>query len=143
MPIPWLTVMSGLILNKDGQALMGLRKQGKPRPGLWEYPGGKVEPGEVPLLALYRELHEELGIETRPLRWLGRMTLELEVNFQIELWTVSIEQGTPQALDHDELRWIFPAEAVIHFPCTPTTYMLHQSVMGELIRRRRDGEMNP
>jgi mutator protein MutT len=135
MAIPKLLVMSGLILNQDGKALMGFRKPGKPRPSLWEYPGGKVEPGEDPRFALVRELREELGIETHPRRYLGEVRLELEVDFLLQLWATDIVSGEPQALDHSLIRWVAPADAVVDYPCTPTTYMLHQAVIGELRRQ--------
>ncbi|RFP90776.1 (deoxy)nucleoside triphosphate pyrophosphohydrolase [Rhodobacteraceae bacterium 63075] len=52
------------LLDRDDRVLLAQRPEGKPMAGLWEFPGGKVEPGETPESALVRELHEELGIET-------------------------------------------------------------------------------
>ncbi|QIE56880.1 (deoxy)nucleoside triphosphate pyrophosphohydrolase [Pikeienuella piscinae] len=52
------------LIDRDGRVLIAERPAGKPMAGLWEFPGGKVEPGETPEAALIRELHEELGIET-------------------------------------------------------------------------------
>ena len=52
------------LIDKDGRVLLAQRPEGKSMAGLWEFPGGKVEPGETPEAALIRELHEELGIET-------------------------------------------------------------------------------
>jgi len=52
------------LLDKDNRVLLAQRPKGKSMEGLWEFPGGKVEPGESPEGALVRELHEELGIET-------------------------------------------------------------------------------
>lgn len=52
------------LIDPDGRVLLAQRPEGKPMAGLWEFPGGKVEPGETPEAALIRELHEELGIET-------------------------------------------------------------------------------
>ena len=51
------------ILVRDGQVLLSLRPEGKHLAGLWEFPGGKVEPGETPEAALVREVREELGLE--------------------------------------------------------------------------------
>lgn len=53
------------LIDPDGRVLLAQRPQGKSLAGLWEFPGGKVEPGESPEAALIRELDEELGIETR------------------------------------------------------------------------------
>ena len=52
------------LIDPEGRVLLAQRPEGKPMAGLWEFPGGKVEPGETPEAALIRELHEELGIET-------------------------------------------------------------------------------
>jgi 8-oxo-dGTP diphosphatase len=52
------------LIDPDGRVLLAERPAGKSMAGLWEFPGGKVEPGETPEAALIRELHEELGIQT-------------------------------------------------------------------------------
>lgn len=53
------------LIDADGRVLLARRPPGKAMAGLWEFPGGKVEPGETPEAALIRELHEELGIDTQ------------------------------------------------------------------------------
>ena len=53
------------LIDADGRVLLAQRPEGKSLAGLWEFPGGKVEPGETPEAALIRELREELGIETK------------------------------------------------------------------------------
>ncbi|WP_282602015.1 (deoxy)nucleoside triphosphate pyrophosphohydrolase [Paracoccus sp. PARArs4] len=52
------------LIDPEGRVLLAQRPEGKSMAGLWEFPGGKVEPSETPEAALIRELHEELGIET-------------------------------------------------------------------------------
>lgn len=52
------------LIDSEGRVLLAQRPEGKSMAGLWEFPGGKIEPGETPEAALVRELHEELGIET-------------------------------------------------------------------------------
>lgn len=52
------------LIDPDGRVLLAQRPEGKSMAGLWEFPGGKVEPGETPEAALIRELQEELGIDT-------------------------------------------------------------------------------
>ena len=52
------------LIDVEGRVLLARRPEGKSMAGLWEFPGGKIEPGETPEAALIRELHEELGIET-------------------------------------------------------------------------------
>jgi 8-oxo-dGTP diphosphatase len=58
-------VAAAALIDADGRVLIAERPSGKSMAGLWEFPGGKVEPGETPEAALIRELREELGIETR------------------------------------------------------------------------------
>lgn len=60
---PLLLVAAAALVDSDGRVLICQRPQGKPLAGLWEFPGGKVEPGETPEACLIRELDEELGIQ--------------------------------------------------------------------------------
>lgn len=59
---PLLLVAAAALVDVDGRVLICQRPEGKPLAGLWEFPGGKVEPGETPEVCLIRELEEELGI---------------------------------------------------------------------------------
>jgi len=59
-----LLVSAVALIDVDGRILLAQRPEGKSMAGLWEFPGGKIEAGETPEVALIRELHEELGIET-------------------------------------------------------------------------------
>lgn len=60
--LPPLLVVAGALIDDDGRVLMHRRPPGKHLEGLWEFPGGKVDPGEAPPAALARELREELGV---------------------------------------------------------------------------------
>ncbi len=64
--LPLLFVVAAALIDGEGRVLLAQRPEGKAMAGLWEFPGGKVNPGEIPEYALMRELEEELGIETRP-----------------------------------------------------------------------------
>jgi 8-oxo-dGTP diphosphatase len=64
-PKPILLVSACALVDADGRVLLSQRPEGKSLAGLWEFPGGKVEPGETPEETLIRELREEIGIETQ------------------------------------------------------------------------------
>ena len=61
-----LLVAACALIDADGRVLLAKRPHGRPMAGLWEFPGGKVEPGETPEAALVRELEEELAIKVAP-----------------------------------------------------------------------------
>ena len=61
-----LLVAACALIDRDGRVLLAQRPEGKSMAGLWEFPGGKVEPGELPEQTVLRELREELDIETDP-----------------------------------------------------------------------------
>src|SRR5690349_18684038 len=63
--IPTMMVVAAALVDADRRVLLQQRAPGRSMAGLWEFPGGKVEPGETPEAALARELHEELGIGVR------------------------------------------------------------------------------
>jgi 8-oxo-dGTP diphosphatase len=62
--VKMVLVAAVALVDADGRILLAQRPEGKSMAGLWEFPGGKIEPGETPEAALIRELHEELGIDT-------------------------------------------------------------------------------
>ena len=107
-----LLVVAAALIEANGRVLMQRRPAGKAHAGLWEFPGGKVEPGEAPEAALARELREELGItiaaaDLAPLAFAsvpaGARNLVLLL-YGCERWV-----GVPAALDADALVWRRPA----------------------------------
>ena len=64
-PLPIVLVVAVALIDVDGRVLIAQRPEGKKMAGLWEFPGGKVDPGEIPEAALIRELNEELAIDTK------------------------------------------------------------------------------
>lgn len=62
-PLKLILVAALALIDEDGRVLLTQRPEGKSMAGLWEFPGGKVEPGETPEVALIREIREEIGVE--------------------------------------------------------------------------------
>ena len=101
------------LIDKDGRVLLAQRPEGKSMAGIWEFPGGKVEPGETPEAALIRELHEELGIETwksclAPLTFASHSydTFHLLMPlFACRKW-----EGTPHPKEGQKLTWAHARE---------------------------------
>ena len=93
---------------RDGRVLACRRATHKASPGLWEFPGGKVEPGEDAFSALEREIMEELGIECNALRTYDTSTTQAEGQLiKLETIICSSEQLEHlESTDHDEFRWL-------------------------------------
>jgi 8-oxo-dGTP diphosphatase len=107
------TVVAAALVDSDGRVLVQRRKPGRSMAGLWEFPGGKIEPGEGPEAALVRELEEELGIATLIpcLAPAGFGTAPMgEGTLVLLLYVCRKWQGLPQALDAEMLKWVRPAE---------------------------------
>jgi 8-oxo-dGTP diphosphatase len=96
------------LVDRDGRILLAQRPEGKSMAGLWEFPGGKVEPGETPEAALIRELHEELGIDTwqsclAPLTFASHSYADFHLLmpvFVCRKW-----EGTPAPKEGQTLKW--------------------------------------
>lgn len=97
------------VVERDGRLLLCRRPAGKRHAGLWEFPGGKLHPGETVEDAVRRELAEELGVEVLAV---GERLLAVPdpgSAFLVELYPVKIS-GEPQALEHEALGWFKPEE---------------------------------
>ena len=108
---PTMIVVAAALIDGEGRVLLQRRPAGRQLAGLWEFPGGKVEPGERPEAALVRELREELGIETEeaciaPAAF-ASAPLE-ERHLLLLLYICRKWRGYPTPIDADALKWVRP-----------------------------------
>jgi 8-oxo-dGTP diphosphatase len=102
-----ITVVAGALLDGAGQVLIAERPAGKHMAGRWEFPGGKVAPGESVEAALERELAEELGISVRAPRFVMTLTHAYpDRHVELIFFTIRDFDGTPRGLDGQRLRWV-------------------------------------
>ena len=116
-----ILVSAVALIDPDGRVLLAQRPEGKSLAGLWEFPGGKVEPGETPEAALIRELHEELGIDTftsclAPLTFASHSYPDFHL--LMPLFACRKWQGIPQGREGQRLAWVKPA-ALRDYPMPP------------------------
>jgi 8-oxo-dGTP diphosphatase len=109
------------LVDADGRVLLAQRPEGKSMSGLWEFPGGKVEPGETPEAALIRELEEELGIGTwesclAPLTFASH-TYET-FHLLMPLYACRKWEGTPASREGQRLTWARP-DRLRDYPMPP------------------------
>lgn len=108
---PPLDVVAGVIRREDGQLLITQRRAGDTLGGYWEFPGGKVEPGEDFVTALRRELREEIGVECQIGPEIHRFVHPYpDRDVRLYFFAAQIITGEPQALDVADLRWVKVSE---------------------------------
>ena len=106
-----MTVVAAALVDDDGRVLVQRRPAGKMMAGLWEFPGGKIEPGETPESALVRELEEELGITVEAARLTPAVFASEPLagrHLLLLLYICRSWSGMPRALDAEELLWSRP-----------------------------------
>ena len=104
---PTIRVVAAVLHDSEGRILVGQRPAGKTLAGLWEFPGGKLEPGEAAEAALRRELFEELGIQVRSCRPLMQLRHEYpERHVELLVWLVEHYGGEARGLEGQALRWV-------------------------------------
>ena len=110
-----IAVVAGVV-RREGRVLLCQRPEGKRFGLLWEFPGGKVEPGESPEAALERELREELAVETRTGRVLDVLRLDDRNGGDLLLlfYESEIAGGEPQTVECRALAWVLPEEAAAY-----------------------------
>ena len=120
-PKKLLLVVACALVAADGRVLISERPQGKQLAGLWEFPGGKVEPGETPEHTLVRELAEELGIETK-VACLAPLTFASHsyetFHLLMPLYVCRRFWGTPVGKEGQRLKWVRPRD-MRNYPMPP------------------------
>jgi 8-oxo-dGTP diphosphatase len=110
-PPPILRVVAAALVDREGRVLIAQRPPGKWQAGRWEFPGGKVEPGEAEAEAVTRELAEELGVRVHAATWLAEFRHDyVDRSVAIGLWLVLRHEGEPQGLDGQALQWVDVAD---------------------------------
>lgn len=118
---PLLLVTACALVDADRRVLIAQRPADKAMGGLWEFPGGKIEPGETPEQAIIRELAEELGVETKqaclaPLSFASHNYESFHL--LMPLYVCRKWHGTPQAREHQALKWVRP-QKLRDYPMPP------------------------
>ncbi len=116
-----LLVVACALIDADGRVLIAERPAGKSLAGLWEFPGGKLEPGETPEASLIRELREELGIETQA-ACLAPLTFAShsydDFHLLMPLYVCRRFQGIPSPQEGQRIKWVRP-NALRDYPMPP------------------------
>lgn len=120
-PKKLLLVVACALVDADGRVLISERPEGKQLAGMWEFPGGKVEPGETPEQTLVRELAEELGIETK-VACLAPLTFASHscetFHLLMPLYVCRRFWGTPVGREGQRLKWVRPRD-MRNYPMPP------------------------
>jgi 8-oxo-dGTP diphosphatase len=126
-------VVAGVITDARGRILLARRTEGRDLAGLWEFPGGKREPGESAEGALIRELHEELGIDVEP----GAPLIAVPQQYphkrlRLDVRTIARFRGTPKGHEGQALAWV-PSHKLPGYPMPPAD----RPVVAALLQPRR------
>ncbi len=116
-----VVVVAVALIDADGRVLLARRPPGKPHAGLWEFPGGKLAPGETPEAALARELKEELGIDVTA-SCLAPFTFASHgydgFHLLMPLYVCRVWDGIARPREGQELAWVRP-ERLSDYPMPP------------------------
>ena len=131
---PRKIVVAAHIKDADGRVLLSLRRADQPMGGLWELPGGKLEPGETPAEALVREIREELGCGVV----VGRVDDVIFHRYEtfdllMLVYRCTIVDGEPRAVEVAEIAWVPPGE-VVDRPLLPADVPFAQRLREEACR---------
>ena len=131
--LPAIRVVAAVIV-RDGWVLVCRRNSDRSEGGLWEFPGGKIEPGERPVDALAREIHEELGVEIHVDARIHRSTTDMGTRcIDLDTYLTRIAGDPPvRSTDHDTLRWLRTDELSSIEWCSPDQPVVKLIACGEV-----------
>jgi 8-oxo-dGTP diphosphatase len=122
-------VAVAVLIRSDGAVLLAQRPSSKVYSGYWEFPGGKIEPGEPVAEALKREIREELGIEIeRAYPWITRVFTYPHATVRLHFYRVTVWRGEPCALEHEAVAWQRP-DAIELAPLLPANGPVLRSLL--------------
>jgi 8-oxo-dGTP diphosphatase len=134
---PQVVVVAAILADAEGRVLVAQRPPGKELAGYWEFPGGKLEPGEGEVAALSRELHEELGVGVEACE--PYMALEHDYDgphggrrVRLLAWRVTRWQGEPTGREGQALQWL-PPSALMAAGLLPADAPIAQRLADELM----------
>lgn len=106
-----ISVAAAVIHNSSGEILIARRAEDAHQGGLWEFPGGKIEPGETTELALARELEEELGIQVKKAQPLIKVHHDYgDKSVLLDVWRVTEFTGEALGREGQPIKWVAPAQ---------------------------------
>jgi len=137
-------VAVGVVIRADGSVLLAQRPDGKPYAGWWEFPGGKLEPGEAVDAALARELHEELGLDVRAsCPWVVREFVYPHAHVRLHFRRVFEFDGEPRSREGQAFAWQRPG-AVAVAPLLPASVpVIEWLTLPEVCARSAGASMGP
>lgn len=107
--------VTAAIIMKQGQVLIAKKESTHKLAGLWEFPGGKIEPGETPETCLERELAEELGLDIEITDFFAEYTFELETAvLHLNGYKARVTGGNLTLYEHDDARWVAVSELALY-----------------------------
>lgn len=136
-------VVAAALINADGHVLLAQRPEGKAMAGLWEFPGGKLEPGETPEAALARELSEELQIgvdvnELKPITFASHAYRNFHL--LMPLYLLTQWAGSPKPAEGQSLKWVAPQD-LHRYPAPAADIPLFEVLAGKLKGRNYEGSL--
>ena len=131
---PRLSVTAAII-RKDGRILLCQRPEGKNCALLWEFPGGKIEPGEQAEACVIRECREELDVMLRVIRRYGEVVCDYpDRTVNLQFFVCEIAQGEPRRKEHAALAWAHPQELAGYSFCPADAKMLREYGIVDALR---------